>query len=121
MLLLAACGGGGDEAAPAGANGAGTGTAAGQGSTTGMGSATLSWVPPSENVDGSTVTSLAGYRVYRGDRSDSLSLARTINSPGITTVVLDGLASGTHYFAVSAFLDSGAESDPSPIGSKTIR
>jgi hypothetical protein len=66
------------------------------------------------------VANLAGYHVYRGSSRDTLVLAKSIASPGITTVVLDGLAAGTHYFAVSAYLTSGAESDPSAIGSKTI-
>jgi hypothetical protein len=123
FLLLVACGGGGEEGAATGGNSStpGTGGSTGSGSGgTGTGSATLSWIPPAENTDGSSVTTLAGYHVYRGTSQGSLALAKTIANPGITTVVLDGLATGTHYFAVSAYLTSGAESDPSSIGSKSI-
>lgn len=122
LLLLAACGGGGEESPAVSAGGTTVPGTSGRPGTGGAvtGAATLSWMPPAENIDGSTVTNLAGYRVYRGGRMDNLSLAQTIGNPGITTVVLEGLASGTHYFAVSAFLTSGAESDPSPVGSKTI-
>jgi hypothetical protein len=104
MLSLTACGGG-DEAA------AGISTS----------SATLSWLPPTENVDGTSVSELAGYRIYAGQSHASLSVVRTISNPGITTSVIDGLAAGTHYFSVSAFTSSGAESDASSIGSKTVR
>lgn len=113
MLLAGACGGGDGGGEPTG----GTGASPGGGGT---GSATLSWLPPSEHTDGTTVSGLAGYRVYAGRSQGSLALARTISNPGVTTVVFDGLASGTHYFAVSAYLTTGAESDRSSIGSKSI-
>jgi hypothetical protein len=125
FLLLSACGGSVEEGSATGSGAANPApstspaTSPGNGSAA-VGAATLSWMPPVENTDGSSVTSLAGYHVYRGNSADNLALARTINSPGITSVVLDGLASGTYYFAVSAFLASGAESDPSPVGVKTI-
>lgn len=125
FLLLSACGGGGEEAAASGSGAASPAPSTSQGTSpatgnTASGSASLSWMPPAENIDGSSVTSLAGYHVYQGNSANNLALARTINSPGITSVVLDGLARGTHYFAVSAFLASGAESDRTPVGSKTI-
>ena len=84
------------------------------------GTAELSWPPPVENEDGSALTNLAGYRIYRGTSAGAMALVRTIANPGITTAVLEGLASGTHYFAVSAYSSSGAESDRSPMGSKSI-
>ena len=108
---LFACGGGGDE-------GGGNVPPAGTGGT---GSATVSWLPPTENVDGSAVVDLAGYHIYRGTRADRLSIVSTVSSPGITSIVLDGLARGTHYFAVSAYLSSGAESERSPVESKNVQ
>jgi hypothetical protein len=86
-----------------------------------LAAAMLSRLPPTENVDGSSVADLAGYRIYSGRSHASLSVALTISNPGITTAVIDGLAAGTHYFSVSAFTSSGAESDASSIGSKTVR
>ena len=32
-----------------------------------LGTVTVSWVPPTANVDGSPVTGIAGYRIHRGD------------------------------------------------------
>jgi hypothetical protein len=84
------------------------------------GTAALSWAPPVENEDGSALTDLAGYRVYGGASANSLTLLRTISSAGITTAVIDGLATGTLYFAVSAFTSAGAESDWSSLGTKNI-
>jgi hypothetical protein len=86
----------------------------------GAGSATLSWLPPTANTDGTPLIDLAGYRVYRGSGPDRLSLERSIPSPGITTVVIDGLNSGTHYFAVTAYARTGAESAYSAVKSKTV-
>jgi hypothetical protein len=73
-----------------------------------------------ENEDGSTLTNLAGYRIYGGASANSLALLQTISSAGISTAVIDGLATGTLYFAVSAFTSSGVESDRSSLGSKII-
>jgi Putative Ig domain len=84
------------------------------------GSATLSWTPPTQNTDGSPLTNLAGYRVYHGSNASALNTVVDVNNPGITISVVDNLASGQHYFAVSAYSSSGAESDRSTIGSKLI-
>jgi hypothetical protein len=84
------------------------------------GSAELSWVPPTENTDSSVNISLAGYRIYSGNAGGALQLVRTINGADVTNAVVDGLASGTHYFAVTAFSILGVESEFSDILSKTI-
>ncbi len=125
FLLLSACGGGGEEAAVQRQRRCKSRSGHEPGHQPGhrqhslrVGIALVD--AAGENIDGSSVTSLAGYHVYQGNSANNLALARTINSPGITSVVLDGLARGTHYFAVSAFLASGAESDRTPVGSKTI-
>jgi hypothetical protein len=122
--ITASCGGCGEEGSPTGggSGSAGVGLSGGGnvGGSSGTGSATLSWMPPAENTDASTVTSLAGYDVCGGSSGDTLALAKTVANPGITTVMLEGLAAGTHYFAVSAYLASGVESDSSAVGSKSI-
>jgi hypothetical protein len=84
------------------------------------GTATLSWTAPTQNTDGTALTNLASYRVYHGTSASALTDVRTVSSPGILTYVFDSLASGTHYFAVSAVNASGVESALSTIGSKTI-
>jgi len=114
FLSLVACGGGDGSGASGSTNPPG-------GNGSGPGSATLSWLPPTENVDGSSVAGLAGYHVYSGTSQNSMRLVRSIPSPGITVVVIDGLTAGTHHFAVSAFTVLGAESELSSVGSKTVR
>jgi hypothetical protein len=75
-----------------------------------FGSATLSWLPPTENADGSPLLDLAGYRVYWGQQSGNYTKSISITNPGITTYVVENLASGTHYFATTAVNASGVES-----------
>jgi hypothetical protein len=85
-----------------------------------LGSATLSWQPPTQNTDGSPLTDLAGYFVRYGTAVGSLTQKVQIANPGLTTYVVDGLAPGTWYFQVTAYNKSGVESAPSATGSKTI-
>jgi Putative Ig domain len=87
---------------------------------TGTGTATLGWTAPTQNTDGTTLTTLAGFKLYHGTSAASLTDVRTISSPGVTTFVFDQLPTGTHYFAVSAVNSSGTESARSAVGSKTI-
>lgn len=85
------------------------------------GSATLSWVPPTRNTDGSSLTNLAGYRVRWGTSAGSYTSSVTLNNPGLTSYVVGNLVPGTYYFVVTAMSSTGAESQFSNMGSKTIR
>ena len=85
-----------------------------------LGSATLSWTPPTQNTDGSALANLAGYRIYYGSSATSLTHTVQITNPGLTSYVLGNLASGTYYFALAAYNSAGAESALSNIGSKAI-
>jgi hypothetical protein len=86
-----------------------------------LGSATVSWTPPTTNTDGSPLTNLSGYKVYWGTTQGSYPNSATINNPGITTYVVESLAPGTYYFAATAMNGAGAESGLSSAGSKTIQ
>jgi hypothetical protein len=85
-----------------------------------MGSATLSWVPPTENSDGTTLLDLAGYRLYWGQESGNYSKSLSVMNPGITTYVIENLPSGTHYFSAAAVNTNGVESSRSGEVFKTI-
>ena len=86
-----------------------------------LGSATLSWNPPSQNTDGSQLADLAGYRILYGTSSASLTQSIQIGNASVTTYVLENLVPGTYYFAVRAYNDSGVESANSNIASKAVQ
>lgn len=88
-------------------------------SNSGAGNATLSWTAPTSNTDGSTLTDLAGYRVYYGTDPGNLNVVVNV-SPGVNTYVIEGLTTGTWYFAVKSYTNTGTESALSNIASKTI-
>ena len=87
---------------------------------TGTGTATLRWNAPAYNTDGTPLTNLAGYRIYHGARPTALNDVRSIGNPGITLFVFDNLASGTHYFAISAVNSFGVEGTRSSALGKTV-
>lgn len=85
------------------------------------GTASLSWTPPTRNTNGSALTNLAGYRIYYGTSSNALTQQIQISNPGVASYVVQGLRSGTYYFAVRAYNSAGAESALSNVASKTVR
>jgi len=89
-------------------------------SPTPQGSATLSWSPPTSNVDGTPVTNLAGYRVKYGQLASNLSETLSVPHPDVTSVVIENLSAGTWYFAVSAYTTANIESDLSNLAQKTL-
>jgi hypothetical protein len=86
-----------------------------------MGTATLSWQPPTQNSDGSPLTDLAGYRIRYGTASSALSNSVDVANAGVTSAVIEGLSPATWYFAVVAYNAAGVESDLSSIAQKTIQ
>lgn len=88
---------------------------------TATGSATLSWTPPTQNTDGSALTSLAGYRIYWGTDQGFYSNTVTLDNPGLTTYLVEQLTPATWYFVVTAFNAQGVESSFSNVAAKTVR
>lgn len=86
-----------------------------------LGSATLTWVAPTQNTDGSALTNLAGYRVIYGKSASALNQTVELANPSLTSYVVDQLSSGTWYFAVKAYTLAGGESAASNVASKTIQ
>jgi hypothetical protein len=74
----------------------------------------LTWMPPTENDDGSPLTDLQGYYVYQGDSPDALYFYAyaDVLDPSIN-VFLRGTQ--TRYFAVSSFSFDGIESARSEV------
>lgn len=84
------------------------------------GSATLSWVAPSQNADGSPLTDLAGFQVRYGLDAGELSQIVTLNNASLNRYVVENLSSGTWFFSVAAINSRGVLSASSGVASKTI-
>ncbi len=74
-----------------------------------VGPVQLSWLAPDENVDGSALTDLAGYRIYFGEASRDYSDMVELGDPSTTSHTLT-LASGDYYVAMTALDADGNES-----------
>ena len=72
--------------------------------------ATVRWIAPTQNVDGTPLTDLAGYRVRYGQSSSTLDSTLQIAGAGVTSATVEGLKAGTWYFAVQAYTADGSES-----------
>jgi hypothetical protein len=84
------------------------------------GTATLTWVPPTQNTDGTPVTTLSGYHIYYGTTEGALNHSIVVSGTSTTSYEITGLTTGTWYFAVAAMATDGTESAPSNVGSKTL-
>lgn len=87
---------------------------------TANGSATVVWIPPILNTDGSTLLDLKGYRIAYGRAADDLAQAVDLDNPGLTIYTINNLTSGQWFFAVYAVNQAGVQSDISNVASKTI-
>lgn len=82
-------------------------------------SALVTWSAPIQNTDGSPLTNLSGFRVWRGPDPTHLQ--------GIATVTANILSyfevppPGIYYYAVSTLTSAGAESAQSAAVQKVIR
>jgi len=85
-----------------------------------LGAATLSWNPPTENTDGSSLTNLAGYRIYYGRNASNPGQSVVVNNPGLTRYVVENLSPAKWYFTMTSVNAGGVESGRSPTVSKTI-
>lgn len=95
--------GGNTAAAGTGVAKSATGTAS-QGGTTDK-SVTLSWNPPTQNSDGSSINNLAGYTLHYGTSSEDYTGSIEITSPTATSYAVSdsNFPPGTYYFAISAY------------------
>jgi hypothetical protein len=84
------------------------------------GTALVSWLPPTQRTDGSPLGNLVGYRIHYGSRADSLTQTISLNNGGLSSHMVEGLSTGTWYFAVVACDSAGQDSALSNVASKTI-
>jgi hypothetical protein len=85
------------------------------------GAASLTWTPPTQNTDGTTLTNLAGYRIVYGAAASQLTQTIQLTNAGLSSYVVENLAPGTYYFAIRAYTSSGAESADSNVVAKVVQ
>jgi hypothetical protein len=83
-------------------------------------SVTLNWTAPTQNVDGSALNDLAGYTIYYGKTSRSYGTSIKVPGASANSVVIEGLTTGTWYFAIKSYTTTGLESDFSGEASATL-
>lgn len=88
---------------------------------TATGSATLTWTAPTTRTDGTSLSNLAGYRIYWGTAPDALDNMAEVDNPGISSYVIDQLTPATWHFVATAFDANNRESAFSNMASKTIQ
>jgi fibronectin type 3 domain-containing protein len=64
------------------------------------------------------LSELSGYRLYMGASADSLSPVLDMDDYIVTDHVMENLESGTYYFAITAYDQTGNESDLSNVVAK---
>jgi hypothetical protein len=84
------------------------------------GSVTLSWLPPTTNTNGTTLTNLAGYKIYYGTSPSTMTQSVQITNPGTANYVIDNLSPATWYFCLVSYNSAEVESPLSSTVSKTI-
>jgi hypothetical protein len=80
--------------------------------------AQLSWTAPTQNVDGSALTDLTGYKIYYGTSSQNYTQVVPVSGATTTQWTLN-LAPGTYYFALTAVSSSGESAKTNEV-SKTV-
>jgi hypothetical protein len=84
------------------------------------GRVSLAWTPPLTNADGSTITDLAGYRIYYGRDAAELDELVVIDNPGISRWVIEGLQPATWHFTMTSINEAGLESARTPVLSREV-
>jgi Putative Ig domain len=84
-------------------------------------SATIDWVPPTKNTNGSALTDLAGVRIYYGTSASSLTQVMQVASSTQTSATISNLTAGTWYFGGVAYTTTGAESTMSKVVSVAVQ
>jgi hypothetical protein len=86
------------------------------------GTATVRWTAPTQNVDGSPLTDLAGYELYRATSFAGCGTAppTIIDNAMATSYVVTGLPTGNWHFCMKAFNTAGVRSIITGTVMKTI-
>jgi len=83
------------------------------------GQITVAWTAPQQNTDGSALTDLAGYKIYYGNSPSNLTNVVTVGT-NVSSYVVQNLAAGTWYVAMTSLNSQGVESAQSTVASKVL-
>lgn len=86
---------------------------------TASGSASLTWTPPTQNEDGSTIDGTVSFKVYWGPEEGNYPNSEPVPA-GVTEHLVEDLTPGTWYFVATAVNDDGVESSYSNVASKEV-
>jgi len=86
----------------------------------GDGTALVSWTAPAENTDNSTLTDLAGFKIYFGIFPGEYDNSITVNNAGLSSFLVENLGAADWFFVMTAINSSGNESVYSKEVFKTI-
>ena len=77
-----------------------------------VGFASLRWQPPSQRVDGESLSmsEIGGYRIYYGTQSGAYDSMLSVDDPYTSMIQIDDLPLGTYYFVMTTVDTSGIES-----------
>lgn len=75
-----------------------------------LGSTTVTLTAPAQNTDGSPFMDLAAYKLYFGMSAGEYPNEIYIDSPGISSYVIENLAPSTYFFVATAINQSSIES-----------
>jgi len=83
-------------------------------------SATLEWVAPTTNTNGTPLVNLSGYQIHYGSSADAMTQTVQISDPTQVTYKITGLSPGTWYFEIVAYNSVNLSSSASGVVSKSI-
>lgn len=84
------------------------------------GSSTLTWQAPTQNVDETPLTDLAGFVAYWSMTQGTYPNSFRIENPAARSYEVTGLAPGLWYFVVTAFNTANIESEHSEVASAVV-
>ncbi len=84
-------------------------------------SATVSWSPVTSTTTGMPLTNLGGYKIYFGPNPMALTSSIDVPYPTVSSYVVPNLIRGTLFFAVTAYISGGPESNLSTIVGATLK
>ena len=86
----------------------------------GQESVTLTWTAPTQNTDGTPLTTLTGYALYRGTQSGEYPDRIPVPDASATSYVDGPLPAGTYYYVATAVTEGDIESDYSNEAMKVL-